>query len=141
MCSSDLMVMLTQINRAVLLGYGGYLTINGELHLGVGLFAFAGLLQQFSAQVGQVTNITNRIQTSLVGAERVFEVLDAPVEISAQNSSCQQFDLQGEIHFDHVSFAYHENQPVLNNIDFRVRPGECIAVVGPTGAGKSTLLN
>lgn len=135
------MVMLTQINRAVLLGYGGYLTINGELHLGVGLFAFAGLLQQFSAQVGQVTNITNRIQTSLVGAERVFEVLDAPVEISAQNSSCQKLDLQGEIHFDHVSFAYHENQPVLNNIDFRVRPGECIAVVGPTGAGKSTLLN
>ena len=75
------MGFLTQINMIVLLGYGGYLVVNGQLALGAGLFVFANLLYEFANQVGQITNIANSIQSSLTGAQRVFEVLDAPIEI------------------------------------------------------------
>src|SRR5690606_5696713 len=75
---------LTQINLIVLLAYGGWLVIQGELEFGAGLVVFAGLLQQFSGQVSNITTITNSIQQSLTGARRVFEVLDAPVEVQSK---------------------------------------------------------
>ena len=135
------MAMLTQINLAVLLGYGGYLIVAGKLPLGVGLFVFTGLLQRFSQQVGQITNITNRIQTSLAGAGRVFEVLDAPFEIESCPDAIRLPKARGEVRFEHVSFGYDPQKSVLQEIDFQVDPGQCVAVVGPTGAGKSTLLS
>ncbi len=72
---------MTQINMIMLLGYGGHLVVTGQLALGAGLFVFANLLYEFANQVGQITNIANSIQTSITGAQRVFEVLDAPIEI------------------------------------------------------------
>ena len=135
------MAMLTQINLAVLLGYGGYLIVTDQLHLGVGLFVFTGLLQRFSQQVGQVTNITNRIQTSLAGAGRVFEVLDAPIEIESTPAAIRLQESRGEIRFERVSFGYDLRELVLHDVDLHVDPGQCVAIVGPTGAGKSTLLS
>jgi len=72
---------LTRINMMVLLGYGGWLVAEGKLPLGTGLIVFAGLLEQFSGQVNNVANIVNSVQQSLIGARRVFEILDAPVEV------------------------------------------------------------
>ena len=135
------MAMLTQINLAVLLAYGGYLIVTHQLHLGVGLFVFAGLLQRFSSQVGEVTNITNRIQTSLTGAERVFEVLDSQVEIQSPAGAVPLGKARGAVQFEHVSFGYTPGELVLEDIDFAIEPGTCVAVVGATGAGKSTLLS
>jgi len=135
------MAMLTQVNLAVLLGYGGYLIIANKLHLGVGLFVFVGLLQRFSELIGQITNITNRIQTSLTGAGRVFEVLDAPIEIHSPPNAIRFPKVRGAVRFEKVSFGYYPDESVLHDIDFRVEPGECVAVVGPTGEGKSTLLS
>ena len=136
-----LMGFLTQVNMMVLLGYGGYLVIQGELRLGEGLFVFVNLLHQFANQVGQVTNIANSIQTSLIGAQRVFEVLDAPIEIKDPENPYPIGRAKGKVTFENISFAYHENEPVLSDISFTVEPGQCVAVVGTTGAGKSTLLN
>lgn len=133
--------MLTQVNMIVLLGYGGYLVIAGELRLGEGLFVFANVLQQFAAQVGQITNIANSIQTSLTGAQRVFEVLDAPIEIESRPGAVRLPESRGAIRFENVSFGYLPNEPVLKNISFEAKPGQCIAVVGATGSGKSTLLS
>ena len=82
-----LMGLLTRLNMLVLIGYGGYLVIQGRLQLGAGLFVFANLLHEFAAQVGQITNIANTIQSSLTGAERVFEVLDAPIQIQTRPGS------------------------------------------------------
>ncbi|MBI1901001.1 MAG: ABC transporter ATP-binding protein [Planctomycetia bacterium] len=135
-----LMGLVTQINMLVLIGYGGYLVIHGEMPLGAGLFVFANLLHEFANQVGQITNIANTIQSSLVAAERVFEVLDTPVEIKSATGAVRLPRCRGEISFDDVTFAYKPGEIVLQNVSLEVRPGECLGIVGETGAGKSTLL-
>jgi len=136
-----LMGFLTQINMIVLLGYGGYLVINGKLALGAGLFVFANLLYEFANQVGQITNIANSIQGSLTGAQRVFEVLDAPIEIFSPPHAVRLDRSQGRIRFDHVQFAYKAGEPVFEDLCLEISPGECVAIVGETGAGKTSLLN
>src|ERR1017187_5234638 len=134
--------MLTLINITVLLAYGGHLVITGELALGTGLVVFAALLQQFSAQVLNITQIANTIQQSLVGARRVFEVLDAPVEIVSPADATRLPHARGAIRFENVSFGYDRSEdPELQDITFEARPGECIAILGPTGSGKTTLLS
>jgi ATP-binding cassette subfamily B protein len=135
------MGFLTQVNMVVLLSYGGYLVSQGELSLGTGLFVFANLLSQFANQVGQVTNIANSIQSSLAGAQRVFEVLDAHVEVQNHPHPVRPPKLRGQVRFDRVSFSYTPGQPVLAEIDFSAQAGQCVALVGETGSGKSTLVN
>ena len=135
------MGFLTQINMIVLLGFGGYLVVKGELALGAGLFVFANLLQQFANQVGQVTNIANSVQASLTGAQRVFEVLDAPLEVDSPIHPQPVEKINGHVCFEHVDFGYQSDANVLQQIDFEAKPGQCVAIVGATGAGKSTLLS
>ena len=135
------MGFLTQLNMVVLLGYGGYLVIRGELPLGAGLFVFANLLTQFANQVSQVTNIANSIQTSLTGAQRVFEILDAPLEVENPPRPVQPARIRGAVRFDNVGFGYRPEAPVLEGIDIDIKPGQCVAIVGATGTGKSTLLS
>ncbi|MCE9606306.1 MAG: ABC transporter ATP-binding protein/permease [Planctomycetia bacterium] len=131
--------MLSALNQAVLLGYGGWLVIEGRLPLGSGLIVFSGLLQQFSSQVTRVAGIINSVQQSLTGARRVFEILDAPVEIQSPARPVRRKKLAGAIRFEHVSFGYDRAKPVLRNISLAIEPGECIALVGATGSGKTTL--
>lgn len=132
---------LTRINMMVLLGYGGWLVIHGELPLGTGLVVFAGLLDQFSGQINQVATLVNSVQQSLVGARRVFEILDAPVEVSNAPGARPRPRLGGAVRFDHVGFSYDGTEPVLADIDLDVKPGQCVAILGATGAGKSSLMS
>jgi ATP-binding cassette subfamily B protein len=132
---------LTQINLVILLAYGGWLVTQDQLSLGSGLVVFAGLLQQFSSQVANLTNIANSIQQCLSGARRVFEVLDAPVAIQTRPQALAVLRPQGEVRFENVSFEYVPQEPVLRDITFSVPAGKTVAILGATGAGKSTLLS
>lgn len=135
-----LMGLVTQINMLILIGYGGALVVRGELALGTGLFVFANLLHEFANQVGQIVNIANSIQASLVSAERVFAVIDAPVDIASPPAAVRLPRAEGQIAFEQVDFAYKPELPVLHSVSFTARPGERIGITGETGGGKSTLL-
>jgi len=121
---------------------------------------FASLLEQFSGQVNNVANIVNSVQQSLIAARRVFEVLDAPIEVKSAPDALRRPRFDGAIRFENVSFAYRgivappnsaeeelsavagarTEDRVLRDIDLEVKPGECIAILGATGAGKSVLM-
>ncbi len=132
---------LTRINMMVLIGYGGWLVIHGQLPLGTGLIVFAGLLEQFSGQVNNVATIVNSVQQSLIGARRVFEILDAPVEVKSTPDAIRRPKLRGDVTFENVSFHYHGAEAVVRDIDLTVPAGKCVAILGATGAGKSVLMS
>ena len=132
---------LTRVNMMVLLGYGGWLVAHDRLPLGTGLVVFAGLLEQFSGQVNNVATIVNSVQQSLIGARRVFEILDAPVEVKSPPGAIRRPRLEGAVSFENVSFAYDGVEAVLRDINLTVQPGQCVAILGATGAGKSVLMS
>ena len=132
---------LTQLNLVILLGYGGYLAMHHELAIGTGLVVFAGLLQQFANQITSFADIANSIQQSLTGARRVFEILDAPLEISSPPNAIPLPKAQGHLRFEDVSFRYQDGPVVLDSVILDVPAGQCVALVGATGAGKTTLLS
>jgi ATP-binding cassette, subfamily B, bacterial len=133
--------LLSQSNLVVLIAYGGWLVAQGELPLGSGLVVFAGLLQQFSGQVTNISTIANSVQQSLIASRRVFEVLDAPIDIASPEKPVPLENPKGELRFTNVSFAYRGNEPVLSDINLVIPAGARVAVVGITGSGKSTLLS
>ncbi|ATC64139.1 sugar ABC transporter [Nibricoccus aquaticus] len=132
---------LTRVNMMVLLGYGGWLVVQGQLALGTGLVVFAGLLEQFSGQVNQVANIVNSVQQALIGARRVFEIMDAEVEVKNAPNPRRYPRLQGEVRFEKASFSYRGVESVVREVDLVVKPGQCVAILGATGAGKSALMS
>ncbi len=138
---SPLIAFITQINIVILLAYGGYLVIRGELPLGAGLVVFAGLLQQFSGQVANIANLANSFQESLAAARRVFDILDAPVEIESRSDAISLPAIRGAVTFQNAWFAYNPDTWVLQDVSFDVKPGQRVAIVGTAGSGKSTLIS
>lgn len=135
-----LVSFMNQASMAILLGYGGWLAIRGDIAIGTGLIVFAGILQQMAAQVNAVSNIADSLQQTLTGADRVYEILDAAPEIEDRPEATPLERARGEVVFESVSFRFKPEDTVLHDVSFTVQPGEKIAIVGPTGAGKTALI-
>ncbi|HVU37496.1 MAG TPA: ABC transporter ATP-binding protein, partial [Opitutales bacterium] len=138
---SPTMDMLTQIGMIILLGYGGFMVMRGEIPLGAGLVVFAGLLQQFSGQINTIATVADSIQLALTSARRVFEVLDAPIEVQSPPAAQPMSAVRGELVFEDVSFHYKAEHAALDHVSFAVKPGELVAIAGATGSGKSVLMS
>ncbi|BDR55573.1 ABC transporter ATP-binding protein [Xylocopilactobacillus apis] len=119
--------------------YGGIQVTHGNITLG-NVQAFLQYTQQFSQPIAQLANITNSIQTAIASAERVFEVLDEP-DMQDTKVDIPDVKTENKIDMEHVVFEYVDNEPLLKDYSLSVKPGETIAIVGPTGAGKTTIIN
>ncbi|WP_066713878.1 ABC transporter ATP-binding protein [Clostridium sp. Marseille-P299] len=105
------------------------------------LLAFATYISMFWNPLLNLSNFYNQLITNIAGAERIFEILDAKPEITEASDVISLPTVKGDVKFKQVSFSYDEDTPVLENVNFHVKPGETIALVGPTGAGKTTIVN
>ena len=133
---------LPQLNLVVLMLYGGHLYMTDPtFRIGSGFFVFAGLLQQFSSQVGSIAMIANSVQMSLTGAQRVFEVLDTPSHVQSPPDAVALERAAGRVELECVTFGYQAGEPAISQISIVAEPGQTIAILGATGAGKSTLLS
>ncbi len=128
----------SSIGTILVVGLGGYLAYTEGLQVEA-IVAFLLYLSLFYAPVSSLANLLENMQQSLAGAERVIQILDAPVEIADRPDATDLKDVKGEIAFDHVSFAYDESVPVLKDISFHCEPDKMLALVGPTGVGKTTM--
>ena len=132
---------LNRLSMAILIGYGGWMVSRGEISLGTGLVAFAGLLQLFSSQVTTLAAVVDNAQVSLAGAKRIFEILDTDPGVASPPGARSPGRFLGKICFENVTFEFKDNNTVLRDISFVAQPGQRIAIAGATGAGKSALLS
>jgi len=130
--------LLGSVGLGVVLLYGGFRVVGGAMTIGE-LVAFVGLLNMFFQPIQQLSQLYSNLQSTLVSLEKVFAVLDTEPDRADLPDAKELDELRGDVEFDGVSFAYGEDV-VLDDVGFRIRPGETLAIVGETGAGKSTIV-
>ena len=129
---------ISSIGTVLVVAFGGYLAYAEGLQV-EDIVAFLLYLSLFYQPITGLANLVENMQQSLSGAERVITILDAPNEIEDRPGAVDLTDVKGEITFEHVCFSYVEGIPVLNDVSFTCKPGEMLALVGPTGVGKTTI--
>ncbi len=128
------------LSNIAMIGAGAYFVLKGEFTIG-GLVAYRGYWWQLFAPVFSLAQVNEMIQRAIAAASRVFEVLDAPEEVTDAPDAIVLDTVQGHIRFDRVNFAYTSERPILQDVSFQVLPGQRIGIVGPSGTGKTTILN
>jgi ATP-binding cassette, subfamily B, bacterial len=138
---SPAMTFAGALGYVIILGFGGRAVIAGQMSMGQ-FVGFLWYLAMFYDPVRQLHSLNQMFQAGRAAGERVFDILDAPVEIGEkQNASALSGRVRGQVEYRNVGFEYRADLPVLGEINIHARPGETIALVGPTGAGKSTIVN
>jgi len=141
--SGIIMPMMNFVNN---IGYvlvavvGGIFVTKGKITVG-DIQAFIQYSRQFGQPIVQTANIANILQSTVAAAERVFEVLDEIEEIPEKENSKLVKAPKGEVRFEHVKFGYKETVTLMEDMNIEVKPGQTVAIVGPTGAGKTTMVN
>ena len=134
-----LMTFLNNLGYVFVAMYGGISVANGNLPLG-DIQAFLQYMNQFSQPISQLANLTNTIQATVASAERIFEIIDEP-EMDNTKVDVPDSDTDDKVTLDHVQFGYDGKPILLEDYNLHVKPGEMVAIVGPTGAGKTTIIN
>lgn len=131
---------LNTLATAAVLAYGGYLAVTGAATVGV-VTAFLLYVQLFFRPIQILSQFYTQAQSALAGLERIFLLLDEPSQLTDAPNAIEMPPIRGEVRFEQVTFGYTPNQLVLKGVDLLAKPGQMIALVGPTGAGKSTIIN
>ncbi|WP_419471612.1 ABC transporter ATP-binding protein [Gottfriedia acidiceleris] len=143
---SGLMIPITgfigNIGYVAICILGGYFTANGSMTVG-GIQAFIQYVRSFTQPISQIANISNILQQTAAAAERVFEFLEEKEEVPEVTDaiSIKPNELTSDVRFNHVAFGYTPEKMIIHDFNLVVKPGQKIAIVGPTGAGKSTIVN
>lgn len=132
------MNVVNNVGFVIIAAFGGYFAINNIISIGV-ISAFIVYARQFGRPIDELAQIYGQIQTAVAGAERVFEVMDEPLEDKSGKKNMD--DLRGIIRFKNVNFSYTKEKQVLYDFNIEVKAGQKVALVGPTGSGKTTVVN
>ncbi len=133
-------MFISNLSYVAICVLGGYKVATGTMTLG-DVQAFIQYSRQFSFPLSQIAGLMNLVQSGVASAERIFELLDADEERPDPASPRSIERTNGEVRFEHVSFRYSPEVPLIDDFSLVVKPGEMVAIVGPTGAGKTTLVN
>jgi len=135
------MMCIGNLNYVLVAVVGGLRVASGALSIG-DVQAFVQYSRQFSQPLGQIASMANLVQSGVASAERVFELLDADEQEPDPAAPARPAEpVRGEVAFEGVSFSYDPEKPLIEDLSLTVRPGQTVAIVGPTGAGKTTLVN
>jgi ATP-binding cassette subfamily B protein len=125
---------------AMVLWFGGLRVMHGTLTIGI-VFAFIQYVQRFFRPIQDLSDKYNTLQSAMASSERIFKLLDTPVTLQSPELPQHPAAMPGRIEFDHVWFAYREEDWILRDVSFVASPGESVAIVGHTGAGKTTMIS
>ncbi|ATL84478.1 ABC transporter ATP-binding protein [Streptomyces solisilvae] len=134
------MTFIGNLNYVLVAVVGGLRVASGALSIG-DVQAFVQYTRQFSQPLTQVASMANMVQSGVASAERVFELLDAPEQSAEPVEARRPEVVRGQVAFEEVAFRYQPDKPLIEGLSLSVRPGQTVAIVGPTGAGKTTLVN
>ena len=132
--------LLAALATALIILYGGWRVLAGTLTLGA-LVAFIQYSERFWRPISDLSEKFNILQQAMASSERIFTLLDTPARVVAPALPVALERVRGRVGFEHVTFGYHPDTPVLSDIDFTVEPGRSVALVGATGAGKTSIIS
>lgn len=137
---NPLIRLINQLGFVTSAVVGGVMVINGQLSIGL-VQAYLQYVNQVSEPITQVSYVINSLQSAFAALERIFEILDQAEETEEVMSVAVPENIRGEVTFKHVAFGYTPNRLLMEDVNFKVKPKQMVAIVGPTGAGKTTMIN
>lgn len=136
-----MMEFVGNLGFVIVITLGGYLAAKGRLQIG-DIQAFSQYIRRFNEPITQIADLTGLIQSIIAASERVFSFIDQPDEAITWQKGGQTISrVTGRISFEHVKFGYDSDRPVIHDLSVEIKPGQKVAIVGPTGAGKTTIVN